>query len=156
MDNIEDSIPLGMQQLIDTESNGKIWLNSIPVVNELLDDLQRVAWHARIQQAKHEITAHKSAYLVNAKISELVQIFEGRNPAYAVLPWNTDPHQMKAYIMKQDDYWGDDADVIYDDALPRLLNLKWFTEFGHLNRGDMLTSEHYRCLNEKKKFQCRV
>ncbi|ECJ4223211.1 hypothetical protein AIG32_07010 [Salmonella enterica subsp. enterica] len=36
------------------------------------------------------------------------------------------------------------------------LILKWFTEFGHLNRGDMLTSEHYRCLNEKKKFQCRV
>ena len=34
--------------------------------------------------------------------------------------------------------------------------VKWFTEFGHLNRGDMLTSEHYRCLNEKKKFQCRV
>ncbi|WP_237723704.1 fimbrial protein, partial [Cronobacter sakazakii] len=22
--------------------------------------------------------------------------------------------------------------------------LKWFTEFGHLNRGDMLTSEQYR------------
>ena len=36
------------------------------------------------------------------------------------------------------------------------LDLKWFTEFGHLNRGDMLTSEHYRCLNEKKKFQRRV
>lgn len=106
MDNIEDSIPLGMQQLIDAESDGKIWLNSIPVVNELLDGLQRVAWHARIQQAKHDITAHQSAYLVNAKISELVQIFEGRNPAYAVLPWNSDPHQMKAYIMKQDDYWG--------------------------------------------------
>ena len=35
-------------------------------------------------------------------------------------------------------------------------DLKWFTEFGHLNRGDMLTSEHYRCLNEKKKFQRRV
>ena len=30
--------------------------------------------------------------------------------------------------------------------------MKWFTEFGHLNRGDMLTSEHYRCLNEKKNF----
>lgn len=37
-----------------------------------------------------------------------------------------------------------------------VIELKWFTEFGHLNRGDMLTSEHYRCLNEKKKFQCRV
>ncbi|MGC6766748.1 hypothetical protein ACP0GL_25310, partial [Escherichia coli] len=59
---------------------------------------------------------------MNAKISELVQIFEGRNPAYAVLPWNTDPHQMKAYITKQDDYWGDDADVTHDDALPRLLD----------------------------------
>ncbi|EDF5515529.1 LysR family transcriptional regulator [Salmonella enterica] len=34
--------------------------------------------------------------------------------------------------------------------------VKWFTEFGLLNRGDMLTSEHYRCLNEKKKFQRRV
>ncbi|MFV4834527.1 hypothetical protein ACNJOX_24705, partial [Escherichia coli] len=31
--------------------------------------------------------------------------------------------------------------------------LKWFTEFGHLNRGDMLTSEQHRCHNEKKKFQ---
>ncbi|RAX59470.1 transposase, partial [Escherichia coli] len=33
--------------------------------------------------------------------------------------------------------------------------LKWFTEFGHLNRGDMLTSEQHRCHNEKKKFQRR-
>ena len=30
--------------------------------------------------------------------------------------------------------------------------VKWFTEFGHLNRGDMLTSEQHRCSNEKKKF----
>ena len=36
------------------------------------------------------------------------------------------------------------------------LKLKWFTEFGHLNRGDMLTSEQHRCHNEKKKFQRRV
>ncbi|MDF3829786.1 MULTISPECIES: SIR2 family protein [unclassified Pseudocitrobacter] len=34
--------------------------------------------------------------------------------------------------------------------------VKWFTEFGHLNRGDMLISEQYRCPNEKKKFQRRV
>ncbi|ALU57146.1 hypothetical protein BMD97_17415 [Klebsiella pneumoniae] len=34
--------------------------------------------------------------------------------------------------------------------------LKWFTEFDHLNRGDMLTSEQHRCHNEKKKFQRRV
>jgi len=36
------------------------------------------------------------------------------------------------------------------------VDLKWFTEFGHLNRGDMLTSEQHRCHNEKKKFQRRV
>ena len=37
-----------------------------------------------------------------------------------------------------------------------LLAVKWHTEFGHLNRGDMLTSEQHRCSNEKKKFQRRV
>ncbi|MDZ0108568.1 hypothetical protein M1V68_22150, partial [Klebsiella pneumoniae] len=36
--------------------------------------------------------------------------------------------------------------------LPEKFSLKWFTEFGHLNRGDMLTSEQHRCHNEKKKF----
>lgn len=36
------------------------------------------------------------------------------------------------------------------------LQVKWFTEFGLLNRGDMLTSEQHRCHNEKKKFQRRV
>ncbi len=44
-------------------------------------------------------------------------------------------------------------------ALPetvRIGTVKWFTEFGHLNRGDMLTSEQHRCHNEKKKFQRRV
>ena len=30
--------------------------------------------------------------------------------------------------------------------------MKWFTEFGHLNRGDILTSEQYRCSNERRNF----
>lgn len=30
--------------------------------------------------------------------------------------------------------------------------VKWHTEFGHLNRGDMLTSEQHRCSNEKRNF----
>ncbi len=45
------------------------------------------------------------------------------------------------------------ADSVHD---PSRMELKWFTEFGHLNRGDMLTSEQHRCHNEKKKFQRRV
>ncbi|UIU70903.1 hypothetical protein H6S27_04590 [Escherichia coli] len=39
---------------------------------------------------------------------------------------------------------------------PECYAMKWHTEFGHLNRGDMLTSEQHRCSNEKKKFQRRV
>lgn len=31
-------------------------------------------------------------------------------------------------------------------------DVQWFTEFGHLNRGDMLTSEQHRCSNEKRNF----
>ncbi len=34
----------------------------------------------------------------------------------------------------------------------KTMEVKWHTEFGHLNRGDMLTSEQHRCSNEKKKF----
>ncbi|AHA66650.1 Transposase [Shigella dysenteriae 1617] len=41
-------------------------------------------------------------------------------------------------------------------ACEGFFGLKWHTEFGHLNRGDMLTSEQHRCSNEKKKFQRRV
>ncbi|MDS1484400.1 hypothetical protein P4G42_25055 [Shigella boydii] len=39
-----------------------------------------------------------------------------------------------------------------DELSNIVLFLKWHTEFGHLNRGDMLTSEQHRCSNEKKKF----
>ncbi|WP_368293460.1 hypothetical protein, partial [Escherichia coli] len=33
-------------------------------------------------------------------------------------------------------------------SLYQITGMKWFTEFGHLNRGDMLTSEQHRCHNE--------
>ncbi|HFR7054246.1 TPA: hypothetical protein ACHXPB_003624, partial [Shigella flexneri] len=37
-----------------------------------------------------------------------------------------------------------------------LRTLRWHTEFGYLNRGDMFTSEQHRYSNEKKEFQRRV
>lgn len=41
----------------------------------------------------------------------------------------------------------------YDSQWAALSSIvKWFTEFGHLNRGDMLTSEQHRCTNEERKF----
>ncbi len=55
---------------------------------------------------------------------------------------------------------GKDPENYQRKAATKLLavvhKVKWFTEFGHLNRGDMLTSEQHRCHNEKKKFQRRV
>lgn len=55
------------------------------------------------------------------------------------------------------DFYGEDFWPIMQQYLVIFrLRLKWFTEFGHLNRGDMLTSEQHRCHNEKKKFQRRV
>ncbi|SUI60753.1 bacteriophage protein [Shigella flexneri] len=46
------------------------------------------------------------------------------------------------------------GEILNSNRLRRcgLLVVKWHTEFGHLNRGDMLTSEQHRCSNEKKKF----
>ncbi|WP_085866193.1 hypothetical protein, partial [Klebsiella pneumoniae] len=43
-----------------------------------------------------------------------------------------------------------EAKTVFPDVIVhrRGTQLKWFTEFGHLNRGDMLTSEQHRCHNE--------
>ncbi|AUX72019.1 hypothetical protein CPI84_05695 [Erwinia pyrifoliae] len=47
----------------------------------------------------------------------------------------------------------EELNLLADNNSPsEQFTLKWFTEFGHLNRGDMLTSEQHRCSNEKKKF----
>ena len=43
------------------------------------------------------------------------------------------------------------VDTLFDEKIVPC-GLKWFTEFDHLDRGDMLTSEQHRCSNEKKKF----
>ncbi|MEL3305356.1 outer membrane beta-barrel protein, partial [Escherichia coli] len=46
---------------------------------------------------------------------------------------------------------GDKNDTVFGAGLAvgyDFYQLKWFTEFGHLNRGDMLTSEQHRCHNE--------
>ena len=41
------------------------------------------------------------------------------------------------------------------EAATRKCVVKWSTEFGYLNRGDMLTSEQHRCTNEKKNYAVR-
>ena len=55
------------------------------------------------------------------------------------------------------EYLADSGELGLEPSQPKMtVSMKWFTEFGHLNRGDMLTSEQHRCHNEKKKFQRRV
>lgn len=118
-----DAMLLGFQQMIDAERAGQTWLNSVPVVDGLLGELQQVAWKARVQEAMGEISAATRAYKIGAKVGELVQIFDGRHPGYAVIPWNTDPGQMKGHLINT--YWCDsepeDAPTIAD-VLERTLD----------------------------------
>ncbi len=59
-------------------------------------------------------------------------------------------------LSEQVDKYPDVTNQTKRSTLDKIKLVKWFTEFGHLNRGDMLTSEQHRCHNEKKKFQRRV
>ncbi|WP_220087622.1 hypothetical protein, partial [Lonsdalea populi] len=45
-------------------------------------------------------------------------------------------------------YQFDDSTFLWTHYSTMLPLMKWNTEFGHLNRGDMLTSEQHRCTNE--------
>ncbi|WP_137986709.1 hypothetical protein, partial [Salmonella enterica] len=47
-----------------------------------------------------------------------------------------------------DSWFGYAGLVVTDSQGSMEIDMKWFTEFGHLNRGDMLTSEQHRCHNE--------
>ncbi len=111
---------------LKAHNEGKIWLNSVPVVIELIHELHAKAWHATLAAWKGEITESKAEYIVSAEISRLVQIFEGRNDDYAVLPWNLDPEQQKKYIIRH--YFDEDGNADPDDlptaedCLPRFLD----------------------------------
>lgn len=116
-----DGMLAGVQQMLDADAAGKIWLNNVKTVDGLLYEMQIVAWQARVNQAKGEITEDKRYYLISAKVSELVQIFEGRHQGYAALPWNEDSNQMKAHLIKN--YWEGNEDAPgVDEVLPCTLD----------------------------------
>ena len=68
----------------------------------------------------------------------------------------TSKETLERVIEKNKYSLSDDELEHFNAAVDHRLAVKWHTEFGHLNRGDMLTSEQHRCSNEKKKFQRRV
>ena len=86
--------------------------------------------------------------------SEISEYLISRGKSFATAAWVKDAlkHTYLGYETK------DLVDVVTGEitTIQSLRHMKWFTEFGHLNRGDMLTSEQHRCHNEKKKFQRRV
>ena len=83
------------------------------------------------------------------KIEAVKQVVDrGYSVASVATRLDITTHSLYAWIKK----YGPDSSTNKEQSDA----LKWFTEFGHLNRGDMLTSEQHRCSNEKKKFQRRV
>ncbi|EPQ9442548.1 hypothetical protein ACVEDE_024570 (plasmid) [Enterobacter hormaechei] len=106
-------------------------------------------------RATFEVALQTDTHLV---LIDLDQGASVTNDADAVIAWLA--ANLEGGIGKRKVYYRD-TDGRFDELKVNAgafagFALKWFTEFGHLNRGDMLTSEHYRCLNEKKKFQRRV
>ena len=89
------------------------------------------------------------------KIEAVKQVVDrGYSVASVATRLDITTHSLYAWIKK----YGPDSSTNKEqsDAQAEIRRLKWHTEFGHLNRGDMLTSEQHRCSNEKKKFQRRV
>ncbi len=81
-------------------------------------------------------------------VNERLERMKGRRSDITVTEW------LDKYISIQEDRL--QHNELRPNSYRQKGKLKWFTEFGHLNRGDMLTSEQHRCHNEKKKFQRRV
>ncbi len=102
----------------------------------------RYRWHGkpnRLGLGRYPSLSLKDARQITADLRKLY--FSGTDPR-TYFEEKVDNSMTVAQCL---DYWFDNY-----------VSMKWFTEFGHLNRGDMLTSEQHRCHNEKKKFQRRV
>ncbi|WP_136166992.1 sedoheptulose 7-phosphate cyclase [Brenneria corticis] len=103
--------------------------------------------------AKHtDLTWHMHATQeVDYQVSVIKDILDPINPTLARTCANHAERNGKTKI-KRLVVIDKKVDEIYGDKFRSYFSMKWFTEFGHLNRGDMLTSEQHRCSNEKKKF----
>ena len=101
------------------------------------------------------VKSDKAAGIDPAKITRLNDALRQANSTITALNKQLSVLEREKASLEQAVAHEKDRVAEKEQALARL-KLKWFTEFGHLNRGDMLTSEQHRCHNEKKKFQRRV
>ncbi|MDF8736815.1 phage recombination protein Bet, partial [Escherichia coli] len=88
-------------------------------------------------------TLRQTAFKGDASDAQFIALLIVANQ-YGLNPWTK---EIYAFPDKQNGI----VPVVGVDGWSRIINenqqLKWFTEFGHLNRGDMLTSEQHRCHN---------
>lgn len=118
-----DAMLLGFQQMIIAERAGQTWLNSVPVVDGLLGELQQVAWKARVQRRWGDQCGNRGVQNRREGGRAGADI-RWPTPRLRRDPWNTDPGQMKGHLIST--YWCDsepeDAPTIAD-VLERTLDV---------------------------------
>lgn len=95
---VEDGSPLGLGALTAAAQNGQIWLNQVDTVVGLMRRLLGTAWDLQLRRWRGEISRSRADVLEHLECEWMAAIFEGCNPRYATLPWNTDPVQLKSHI----------------------------------------------------------
>lgn len=98
---------------------------------------------------KHGISAASEAFGVSCRTLYWWRQLLNKGGPEGLIPHSKTP------LVRRKKHWH--PDVLKEirrlrTELPNLGKVKWHTEFGHLNRGDMLTSEQHRCFNEKRNF----
>ena len=133
-------VPFNGQQIITAMAAGVAYVAMKPIVENL-----GMSWSTQQTKLMKQISkfncVHMNMVAADGKLRKLLCL-----PLKKLNGWlfSINPEKVRADIR--------DKLIQYQEEC----FMKWFTEFGHLNRGDMLTSEQHRCHNEKKKFQRRV
>lgn len=99
--HVEDGSPLGLGALTAAAKSGQIWLNQVDTVVGLVRQLLGTAWNLQLRRWRGEIGRGRAEVLDSLECEWAALIFKGRNPRYAVLPWNTDPARLDRHVMRE-------------------------------------------------------
>lgn len=101
---------------LEAMSAGQIWLNQVNNAFQVLHELHGRVWEIEWLKLAGEIYPNEAEFRQRLEKRWTAAIFEGRNPRYAVMAWNTDPQQLRAYIIKK--YYVEEQDANPEDAPP--------------------------------------
>lgn len=96
---LAEASPFG--DMLKASACGKLWLNQINTAFTVLNDLHARTWQIHCARLAGDIGPVEARFRQHLEERWTTAIFEGRNPLFAVLPWNTDPKQLRAHLIKK-------------------------------------------------------